>query len=186
MPAHRPDHPLRWIRHTGRSSVWHDAASGYKLVSAAIEELSAAIKSPLARSWTAIAKASSYRVRCIRCNSHRDRAAPMQTSPTPLNPLWPTRLHDRWRNERACAGCVADLERTLIKLCNLIQPRFIRRSPTMESASPRAPRMRILHNAEESFCSKMGHTRSQFMLVLWLMISKLREGQSSVAGVLSS
>jgi hypothetical protein len=61
----------------------------------------------------------------------------------------------------------------------------IRRSPTMEFASPRAPPTRILHNAEESFCSKMGHTRSQLTFVLWLMISKLREGQSSVAGVLS-
>jgi len=55
----------------------------------------------------------------------------------------------------------------------------------MEFTSSRAPPTRILHNAEESFCSKMGHTHSQLTFVLWLRISKLREGQSSVAGVLS-
>jgi len=61
----------------------------------------------------------------------------------------------------------------------------VRPSPIMEFTSSRAPPTRILHNAEESFCSKMGHTHSQLTFVLWLRISKLREGQSSVAGVLS-
>jgi hypothetical protein len=64
------------------------------------------------------------------------------------------------------------------------QKQPLRQSPTLEFASPRAP-MRILRIAEESFCPKIGHTRSQLAFVLWLMIGKLREGQGRVAGVLS-